>query len=190
MLRNTQKVLIFYRGWVERVRKMEDCDETFSIENALIVNNLLQLYNFFNVTFNSRSINFVTFPIVLCPPPSPHTHTSCSVMSPNGSSHTASSHIHIPKEYTSEYIVWGESGSVSRLRGLCMTSGAVQRRDDGQPLNWPWPEMNWISMSIGKNNFAQLTCFFVVTQHTNAPRQLHSNCHGAVTKTRRHAFVI
>lgn len=68
MLRNTQKVLIFYRGWVERVRKMEDCDETFSIENALIVNNLLQLYNFFHVTFNSRSIEFVTSP-------PPHTHT-------------------------------------------------------------------------------------------------------------------
>lgn len=120
---------------------MEDRDETFSIENALTVYNLPQLCSLFHVTFNFN--DFVISPIVLCPPPP----TSCSVMSPNGSSHTASSHIHIPKEYTSEYIVWGESGSVSRLRGFCMTSGAVQRREDGQPLNWPWPEINcWFNL--------------------------------------------
>lgn len=67
MLRNTQKVLIFYRELVKKVRKMEDSDETFSIENALTVYNLPQLCSLFHVTFNFN--DFVISPIVLCPPP-------------------------------------------------------------------------------------------------------------------------
>lgn len=131
---------------VERVRKMEDCDDTFSIENALIVNNLLQLYNFFHVTFNSRSINFVTSPIVLCPPPPP-THTPLALWCHRMGPRTQPAPTYTSRKSTRRNISCGAS------RGLSPDSADSvwpRGRSNAGTMDSHWIDLDlkWISISM------------------------------------------